>query len=102
MARSAPLKLGFIGYGTSGRQVARGLAEGQAGAARLSAILVRRPLADAPEGVVSTTDRDEFLSQPLDVVIELAGQPAVQQHGEAVLAAGRDLMIISIGALADD
>jgi aspartate dehydrogenase len=102
MARSTPLKLGFIGYGTSGRQVAKGLADGRAGDARLSAILVRRPLADAPEGVLATTDREQFLSEPLDVVIELAGQQAVQQHGEAVLGAGRDLMIISIGALADD
>jgi aspartate dehydrogenase len=31
----------------------------------------------------------------------VAGQGAVRQHGEAVLKAGRDLLVISIGALAD-
>jgi aspartate dehydrogenase len=35
-------------------------------------------------------------------VVELAGQDAVRQHGEAVLAAGKDLLLISIGALGDD
>src|SRR5207244_3203406 len=31
-----------------------------------------------------------------------AGQEAVRQHGEAVLGAGRDFLIISIGVLSDD
>jgi aspartate dehydrogenase len=102
MAYSAPLKLGFIGYGTSARQVARGLEAGHAGDAQLAAVLARRPISDAPDGVLTTTDREQFLAQPLDLVIELAGQEAVRQHGEAVLQAGRDLLIISIGSLSDD
>jgi aspartate dehydrogenase len=95
------LRVGFIGYGTAARQVEVGMRDGRAGAAHLGAVLVRRPLADPPDAFV-TLDRTEFLAQPLDLVIELAGQEAVRQHGEAVLAAGRDLMIISIGVLADD
>lgn len=102
MARAGgELRVGFIGYGTAARQVEAGLREGRAGAARLAAVLVRRPLSDAPDAFV-TQDREAFLAQPLDLVVELAGQEAVRQHGEAVLAAGRDLLIISIGALADD
>jgi aspartate dehydrogenase len=74
---------------------------GRAGAAQLGAVLVRRELENPPDAFV-TRDRNEFLTQPLDLVIELAGQEAVRQHAEAVLSAGRDLMIISIGVLADD
>jgi aspartate dehydrogenase len=75
--------------------------DGSAGGAQLAAVLVRRELENPPDAFV-TQDRDAFLAQPLDLVIELAGQEAVRQHGEATLAAGRDLMIISIGVLADD
>jgi aspartate dehydrogenase len=53
------------------------------------------------DGLV-TTDREQFLAEPLDLVVELAGQEAVQQHAEAVLQAGKDLLIISVGALGDD
>src|SRR5687768_117463 len=94
-------RVGFIGYGTSARQVEAGMRDGSAGAAHLAAVLVRRELENPPDAFV-TLDRSEFLAQPLDLVVELAGQDAVRQHGEAVLAAGRDLMIISIGVLADD
>ncbi len=95
------LRVGFIGYGTSARQVEAGMRGGSAGAAQLGAVLVRRQPENPPDTFI-TTDRDEFLAQPLDLVIELAGQDAVRQHGEAVLEAGRDLLIISIGVLADD
>ncbi len=95
------LRVGFIGYGTAAHQVEAGMRNGSAGAAELAAVLVRRPLESLPDAFV-TMDRDAFLAQPLDVVVELAGQDAVRQHGEAVLAAGRDLLMISIGVLADD
>jgi aspartate dehydrogenase len=96
------LRVGFIGYGTAARAVAAGIQEGKAGAAGLAAVLLRRPTAEALDGVLVTTDRERFLSEELDLVVELAGQEAVHQHGEAVLSAGRDLMVLSVGALADD
>jgi aspartate dehydrogenase len=99
---AANLRVGFIGYGTSARQVEKGLREGLAGRAELAALLVRHEPVDPPSGTLVTTDRQRFLEAPLDLVVELAGQDAVRQHGEAVLAAGRSLMVISIGALADD
>jgi aspartate dehydrogenase len=100
--RSAPLRLGFIGFGTSARHVLRGIEDGKAGNTTLHAALVRHDPADPVPDVLFTTDRERFLSEPLDLVVELAGQGAVQQHGEAVLRAGKDLLIISIGALSDD
>jgi aspartate dehydrogenase len=97
-----PLRVGFIGYGTAACQVESGIRGGVAGSARLHAVLVRTARTTAPDDVLCTTDRDRFLAEPLDVVVEVAGQEAVRQHGEAVLLAGKDLLVLSIGALADD
>src|SRR5688572_33002386 len=72
------LRVGFIGYGTAARQVETGIRLGEAGNAHLAAVLVRRPPVDPPD-VFVTTDRKAFLEQPLDVVVELAGQDAVRQ-----------------------
>jgi aspartate dehydrogenase len=52
--------------------------------------------------MLCTSDRDRFLNEPLDLVVELAGQQAVREHGEAVLLTGKNLLVLSIGALADD
>jgi aspartate dehydrogenase len=98
----APLHIGFIGYGTAACQVESGLRSGAAGNACLTAALVRNARSDGPSDVSFTIDRDRFLSEPLDLVVELAGQEAVRQHAEAVLAAGKNLLVLSIGALADD
>ena len=47
------------------------------------------------------TSLDELLSRRPALVAEVAGQGAVVEHGEAVLRRGVDLLVISIGALAD-
>lgn len=44
----------------------------------------------------------DFLADKLDTVAECASHIAVRDHGPAILASGCDLVIISIGALADD
>lgn len=44
---------------------------------------------------------EDLLDLDPELVAESAGQGAIRQHGEAVLKAGRDLLIISIGSLAD-
>ncbi len=96
-----PLRVGFIGYGTIACQVEAGIREGLAGNACLAAALVRTPRPSLPDLLI-TSDRGRFLAERLDVVVEGAGQEAVRQHGEAVLLAGKDLLILSIGAFADD
>jgi aspartate dehydrogenase len=99
---NSPLRVGFIGYGTAACQVEAGIRDGSAGQTRFHAALVRTVRNPTPGDVIFTTDRDRFLAEPLDVVVELAGQEAVRQHGEAVLLAGKDLLVLSIGVLADD
>lgn len=100
----APLALGLIGYGAIGRPLAAAVLAGAAGPVRLAAVLVREPArhTPAPEGAVLTDDPAEFLRRPLDLVVEAAGHAALRAHGEAVLAAGCDLMVVSVGAFADD
>jgi aspartate dehydrogenase len=44
---------------------------------------------------------DELLAGRPTLVAEVAGQGAVAEHGEAVLRGGVDLLVISVGALAD-
>jgi len=47
-------------------------------------------------------DLDGMLHAGAGVVCECAGHGAVREHGAAVLEAGRDLILASTGALADD
>jgi aspartate dehydrogenase len=44
----------------------------------------------------------ELLGSKPDIVVECAGHGALAAHGEAVLAGGLDLLVVSTGALADD
>jgi aspartate dehydrogenase len=44
---------------------------------------------------------DDLLARDPAIVAEVAGQQAVAEHGPGVLRRGLDLMVISIGALAD-
>lgn len=42
-----------------------------------------------------------FVGADIDIVVEAASAGAVRAHGEAVLEAGKDLVVMSVGALAD-
>ena len=94
-----------IGYGAIGRMVV-GEIDKRASPARVRGVLVRPDRAEETRHVlpahiqVVTTIEDALRLDP-EIVAECAGQGAVADYGEAVLAAGLDLMIIAIGALAD-
>lgn len=100
------LNIGIIGYGTIGEEVAQAVAEGRAGRAGLAAILVRDPAkhADAPEPLrrLMTADADDFLSRGLDVVVECAGHGSVKSMGTRTLESGAHLIVVSVGAFADE
>jgi aspartate dehydrogenase len=69
-------------------------------------VLVRDPArADAhralTSGVVPTADLDAFLAARPELVVEAAGHGALVQAGPATLRAGIDLLVASVGALAD-
>ncbi|MBX3279324.1 MAG: aspartate dehydrogenase [Acidobacteria bacterium] len=101
------MKLGLIGYGTIGRAVAHAVNTGRAGACELAAVLVRDrgrvPSVDSeqPDCLV-TADLDDFLAADSDVVAEVAGHAALRLYAVPVLRSGRDLITVSVGALADE
>lgn len=53
-------------------------------------------------GSNSYTDFEEFISIPSDIVVEAASPMAVIQYGKMVLGSGKDIMIMSVGGLADE
>jgi aspartate dehydrogenase len=99
------LKVGIIGYGTLGKSIAKFIQANQAGDVQLKTILVRNKLVEkesAQHPFIITTEEDVFLNQGLDIIIEAAGHEALQLYGEKALASGSDLLILSVGALADE
>lgn len=100
------IKIGLIGFGAIGREVAEAIAAGRAGRARLVSVLVRSPEKIEPQvakrlGCRFTADAAEFLDGPLDLVVEAAGHEALRAYAEPVLRAGKDLMLAAVGAFAD-
>lgn len=110
------LRIGLLGFGAIARSLVRvledpaahqpaGAAPAQAGFEIVS-VLVRAP-GPRPEGArflpgaVFTTDPVEFWRQSPQLVVECAGHSAVRDVCPNVLARGADLIVISVGALAD-
>jgi len=104
------LKVGIIGLGAIGREVANRIESGKVGEAQLVSLLCRDKnknlllSADQSEHFKSiiTDDIDEFFAAQPDIVIEAAGQPTLKHYGEMVLAKGIDLLVSSIGLFTDD
>jgi aspartate dehydrogenase len=95
--------VGLIGAGSIGKTV---IACACAGGYAVSAVLVRPGRADAaaalaPDAFV-TDDFRAFLERGVDVVVEAAGQEAVRELAEPVIAAGLTIYVVASGALADD
>lgn len=98
------LRAGIIGFGTLGESISELIESGQAGDVVLQAILVRNPLGpldQTPIQCTVTTNGDVFFNQDLDIIIEAAGHHALQLYGKKALSSGCDLVILSVGALAD-
>ena len=91
------MHLGIIGHGA----IAHGLlAQLPPGLARVT-VLTRTPPARAKDGLAVTTDAGTFAAARPDLVVECAGQEAVRAHVPGLWAQGVDVLIASIGALAD-
>lgn len=99
------MEIGIIGHGAIGKMLVRLLAE-HAPDVRVAAIVEQPALQAALRASVPASTRvvatiDELLSSRLDLVIECAGHAALQASGPGVLRAGVDLLVASVGALAD-
>jgi aspartate dehydrogenase len=90
-------QLGMIGFGAIGREVAAALARlGESSS--LAAVLVR-PGRAAPNAV---HDVEALISARPQVVLECAGHAAVREFAAPLLRAGIDVIVSSVGVLADD
>ena len=102
MKRLAPLRVGLIGHGAIGRVIARELlALAPDAGIELVGVLCRHVEEGEGLSVPVCTERESLLALEPQLVVEAAGHEAVRAHGPAFLAAGADLLVVSVGALAE-
>lgn len=98
------MKVGVIGCGSIGSFVAKWLSKVD-GFELVSIFDIDREkaLRLAEELKVNVAkDIDEFLERDMDVVVEAASQQAVFDYAEKVLRSGKDLIVLSVGAFANE
>jgi aspartate dehydrogenase len=100
--------IGLLGCGAIGREIAGAVRSGEAGGAFLAVLFdqdpaVARSLAGDLDFSGPVTDSvDRLLSAPeVEMVVECASPHAVRAHAETVLAHGKDMLLMSSGALTD-
>ncbi|MEK0096582.1 aspartate dehydrogenase, partial [Bordetella pertussis] len=97
---NTPLRVGIVGCGVLANAMAGHLAR-QPRPVEIVGCLVRDP-GRARGALPCHGSWEALLAQRPDVVVECAGQAALAQYAQAILAAGVDLVPASVGALADD
>ena len=101
------MRVAVIGVGSIGRYLIEGIHAGLAGRARVVGIAdipgtePRLHELAAKVGCPSTTDALQLVAEKPDLVVEAASQAAVRQYAVALLEAGVDILLMSVGALAD-
>lgn len=99
-ARPTPRRIALIGFGALGQVLAAELRAGHLPGAEFVGALVRDAAAHA--GLQQPWRRlDDLLAADPDLVIEVAGQAALESHAPACLRAGCDVVAASVGALLD-
>lgn len=91
------MRVGLLGLGSIGATVASELDSGAVPGAEVAAVLRR-----TPDGQQFTVDSLDELIRRCDVIVEAAGPAVLREAAAAVLAAGRDLIAVSIGGLFED
>ncbi|MCZ6626377.1 MAG: aspartate dehydrogenase [Deltaproteobacteria bacterium] len=102
------IRVGLLGCGSIGTTIVEALYkdssinaeilylfDGEPGKAERLQTKIKREL-------VVTSSFEDFTNAPFDLLLECASQEAVRSYGEKALRAGKDLLIMSVGALMDD
>jgi len=102
------MHLGLIGYGNIARTLLGVLAQERAALTGVT-VLTLPEFADAARAGLAgmamarvVTDAASLIARRPDLVVECAGHQAVADHATAVLRAGVETVVVSVGALADD
>ena len=101
------MRVGLIGLGGMGKVVVGELGQHEDSHLQLCGAIVaaedfKQARANPQAGIPLFQDIDQLLQAEPDIVAEVAGHGAVREYAERVLESGRDLLIISTGALADE
>ena len=92
--------VGVIGFGAIGAPVIGALRDGRIPGCKLSGILTRSTLPDDLGGFAASSLYD--LIDRSDLIVEAAGHTALDKTGPPVIESGKDLLVLSVGALVDD
>ena len=95
-----PLRVGLIGYGAVGQDIFHLVTE-QTEIAVVGALIRHPARPRPPESPKIVTTLSALLAENPHVIVEAAGHEGLREHGPALLRTGTDLMLISVGALAD-
>lgn len=97
------MRVGLLGLGAIGQSLAALLAREPPDQVQLVGALVRDLGRARPPGSPrALPDVEALLHRRPEVVVEAAGHQALRTHGPAILRAGVDLLMVSVGALADE
>ena len=94
-------KIALIGYGALGKIFLGAYQQNLTEYYELQGIYTV-PAPESQDGWRFYGDIDELLSEKPDFVVEFAGAGAVRAYAEKILASGCNLVIASVGALADE
>lgn len=99
--------IGLMGCGTIGTPLAMAIDSGRVANASLSGLfdIVDENARDLKTKLKSTPqvyhDFDQFADSTADIIIEAASQQAVKNFAKRIIESGKDVMVMSVGALAD-
>ena len=95
------IKVGLLGCGNVGQVIVKEHVDVEIVALYDSEISLAEKLA-ATTGSRAYRNFDEFVRQDFDIVVEAASVEAVKMYAEEILKQGKDVVILSVGALADE
>jgi aspartate dehydrogenase len=102
---SQDLRVALIGFGAIGQQLAALIRQNLNGVTIVGVATRAAPrpqdIALLPQGARCVRRPEDFAALEFDLAIECAGHAALGEFGPQVLRQGRDLLIASVGALAD-
>jgi aspartate dehydrogenase len=100
-AATAPLRIALIGHGAIGRRFAEAVGPATNGAARIISVMTRTAAASGPNHLRARSV-DEVIAARPDLVVEAASHSAVRETVPQLLRAGVEVIVASVGALADE